>query len=310
MLAENDFEVEKESAGGFERFLFFMIPIIFTIVLLGVLLTLFNVNVRNDMLEWAQKIPVVKNWVPDPVKDPEKTKLQDAKDQVKSANATIDELKSKLASQEANLQKAKEEKTQQEQKLKGVQDQLDSAQKSAEEAAAKGTETDADPYEKQIKDLAKMYADMSPSKAAPIMQNMTTEEMVQLLSVMKNDNRMAILAKMDPKVAADVSMKLKDAVSSSDLAIAALQSRIDKDTGDKQAASASGLDKTQISQTFASMPAKSAAGLLLSTYKISPEKVLTILNSVDDSTRSGILDAMSTQDAKTTAVILNKLMSK
>lgn len=309
-MAENDFEVEKESAGGFERFLFFMIPIIFTIVLLGVLLTLFNVNVRNDMLEWAQKIPIVKNLVPDPIKDPEKTKLQDAKDQVKSANATIDELKSKLASQEANLQKAKEEKTQQEQKLKGVQEQLDSAQKSAEEAATKGTATDADPYEKQIKDLAKMYADMSPSKAAPIMQNMTTEEMVQLLSVMKNDNRMAILAKMDPKVAADVSMKLKDAVSSSDLAIAALQSRIDKDTGDKKAASASGLDKTQISQTFASMPAKSAAGLLLSTYKISPEKVLTILNSVDDSTRSGILDAMSTQDAKTTAVILNKLMSK
>lgn len=308
-MAEKDFELEKESAGGFERFLFFMIPIIFTVVLIGVLLALFNMDVRNNMLEFAHKIPIVKNLVPEPVKDPEKTKLQDAKDQVKSANATIEELKSKLATKDADLKKAKEEQTQQDQKLKSVQEQLDSAQKSATDTAQQNA-VDTDPYEKQIKDLAKMYADMSPSKAAPIMQNMTTEEMVQLLSAMKNDNRTAILAKMDPKVAADVSMKLKDAVSSSDLAIAALQSRIDKDAGAKKEASTSGLDKNQIGQTFAAMPANSAADLLLSTYKISPEKVLTILNAVNDSTRSGILDAMSKKDAKTAAVILNKLMTK
>lgn len=308
-MADKDFDIEKESAGGFEKFLFFMIPIIFTVVLIGVLLTLFNVDVRNSVLSVADKIPVVKNWVPDPVKDPEKTKLQNAKDQVKSANATIDELKNKLAAKEADLQKAKEEKAEQEQKVKSLQDQLESAQ-NAETAAQGANPENADPYEKQIKDLAKMYADMSPSKAAPIMQNMTTEEMVLLLSSMKTDSRTAILAKMDPKIAADVSMKLKDAVSSSDLAIAALQSRISKDAAEEKTGSSSGLDKTQISQTFASMPAKSAAELLLATYKISPGKVLKILNEVADSTRSGILDAMNAKDPKTAAVILNKLMIK
>lgn len=308
-MADKDFDIEKESAGGFEKFLFFMIPIIFTVVLIGVLLTLFNVDVRNSVLGIADKIPVVKNWVPDPVKDPEKTKLQNAKDQVKSANATIDELKNKLAAKEADLQKAKEEKAEQEQKVKSLQDQLESAQ-NAETAAQGANPENADPYEKQIKDLAKMYADMSPSKAAPIMQNMTTEEMVLLLSSMKTDSRTAILAKMDPKVAADVSMKLKDAVSSSDLAIAALQSRISKDAAEEKTSASSGLDKTQISQTFASMPAKSAAELLLATYKISPDKVLKILNEVADSTRSGILDAMNAKDPKTAAVILNKLMIK
>ncbi|MEK4357273.1 kinesin [Paenibacillus sp. FSL M7-1455] len=308
-MADKDFDIEKESAGGFEKFLFFMIPIIFTVVLIGVLLTLFNVDVRNSVLSVADKIPVVKNWVPDPVKDPEKTKLQNAKDQVKSANATIDELKNKLAAKEADLQKAKEEKAEQEQKVKSLQDQLESAQ-NAETAAQGANPENADPYEKQIKDLAKMYADMSPSKAAPIMQNMTTEEMVLLLSSMKTDSRTAILAKMDPKIAADVSMKLKDAVSSSDLAIAALQSRISKDAAEEKTSASSGLDKTQISQTFASMPAKSAAELLLATYKISPDKVLKILNEVADSTRSGILDAMNAKDPKTAAVILNKLMIK
>jgi flagellar motility protein MotE (MotC chaperone) len=308
-VANKDFEiVDQESAGGFERFLFIMIPIIFTIVLIGVLLTLFNVNIRNDALGFAQKIPIVKNLVPAPTKDPGKTKLEDAKDQVKSAKATIDELKNKLDAKDQDLLKTKQEKDEQDKKLRDMQDQLDSVQKSAEGANADSA--NIDPYEKQVKDLAKMYAGMSPSKAAPIMQSMTTEEMVQLLSSMKNDSRTAILAKMDPKIAADVTMKLKDAVSSNDLAVAALQSRIQKDAANEKNGASSGLDKSQLSQTFASMPPKSAAELLLSTNKISPGKVLTILNAVSDSTRSGILDAMNTQDATTTAVILNKLMSK
>lgn len=306
-MAQTDFEIEKETAGGFERFLFFMIPIIFTVVLLGVLVMLVNADVRNNVLEFANKIPIVNKWVPDPVADPDKAKLKESKDQVKSANATINELKNQLATKEAELQKTKEEKQQQDSKLKSVQNQLDSAQQSSL-AAASDPNANVDEYEKQIKDLAKMYSDMSPSKAAPILQNMTTDEMVQLLGTMKTDSRMAILAKMDPKIAADVTLKLKDAVSSSDLAIAALQSRIDKDSGAPVKTSA-GLDTTQISQTFATMQPQSAADLLLATYKISPEKVLTILSSVADSTRSGILDAMSKKDSKTSAVILNKLLS-
>ena len=96
----NEFEVEEESAGGFERFLVLMIPIIFTIVLLGVLLVLFNMNIRNTALEFANRIPIVKNWVPAPNIDPEKTKLQQSEDNVKSAEATIKELKEKLSTQE------------------------------------------------------------------------------------------------------------------------------------------------------------------------------------------------------------------
>ncbi|GAB6988915.1 hypothetical protein JCM16418A_09650 [Paenibacillus pini] len=305
-MAHNDFDLEKETTGRFERVLFFMIPIIFTIVLLVVLLTLLNVNWRNNMLEFANKIPVVNKWVPEPDKDPEKTKLDESKQQVKSAKATIEELKNKLATKETALQKANEEKQQQETKLKNAQEELDSMQLKNQSQTSSDEEDD--PYDKQIKDLAKMYANMSPSKSAPILQSMTTAEIVQLLSAMKNDSRIAILEKMDPKIAAEVTTMLKEVVSSSDLAIAALQSRINKNSPPASSES-TGLDRTQISQTFASMPPKSAAMLVLKTYKISPEKALKILNSVTDSTRSSILDAMSSQDATTSAVILNKLMS-
>ncbi|NUU76353.1 MotE family protein [Paenibacillus xylanilyticus] len=309
-MAVKDTDIEKESGGGWEKFLMISIPIVFTVVLLGVLLTLFNVDIRNNMLEVANKIPVVKDWVPDPVLDPEKEKLDESEKQVESAEATIEKLKSQVAEKETELQAAKEATTTEAKKASDLQAKLDEAEKAAEAAAASNSETESD-YQKQIKDLAKMYADMSPSKAAPILQNMTNEEMVLLLSSMQSTARTKVLEKMDPKTAADVTMMMKDAKPSGDLALDALQSRLKKETAATTTTSTSNsknLDKTQLSQTFSSMSASSGAKLLLETYKLSPDKTLTILNSVDDATRSQLLENMSTENSAETAKILNRLM--
>ncbi|MFE6073229.1 MotE family protein [Paenibacillus sp. NPDC057886] len=308
-MAVKDTDMEKESSGGWEKFLMISIPIVFTVVLLGVLLTLFNVDIRNNLLEVANKIPVVKDWVPDPVLDPEKKKLEKSEQQVESAEATIDKLKAQVSEKETELKAAKDATTTEAKKASDLQKKLDDAEKAAE-SAAQNPETESD-YQKQIKDLAKMYANMSPSKAAPIMQNMTNEEMVLLLSAMQSAARTKVLEKMDPKTAADVTMMMKDAKPSGDLALDALQSRLKKETATTSTASTTNsknLDKNQLSQTFASMSASSGAKLLLETYKLSPDKTLTILNSVDDATRSQLLENMSTENSVETAKILNKLM--
>ncbi|RAW17023.1 MULTISPECIES: MotE family protein [Paenibacillus] len=308
-MAVKDTDMEKESSGGWEKFLMISIPIVFTVVLLGVLLTLFNVDIRNNLLEVANKIPIVKEWVPDPVLDPEKKKLEKSEQQVESAEATIDKLKAQVNEKETELKAAKDATTAEAKKSSDLQKKLDDAEKAAE-TAAQNPETESD-YQKQIKDLAKMYADMSPSKAAPILQNMTNEEMVQLLSVMQSAARTKVLEKMDPKTAADVTMMMKDAKPSGDLALDALQSRLKKETATTSTATTTNsknLDKNQLSQTFASMSASSGAKLLLETYKLSPDKTLTILNSVDDATRSQLLENMSTENSVETAKILNKLM--
>jgi len=308
-MAVKDTDMEKESSGGWEKFLMISIPIVFTVVLLGVLLTLFNVDIRNNLLEVANKIPVVKDWVPDPVLDPEKKKLEKSEQQVESAEATIDKLKAQVSEKETELKAAKDATTTEAKKASELQKKLDDAEKAAE-TAAQNPETESD-YQKQIKDLAKMYADMSPSKAAPILQNMTNEEMVLLLSAMQSAARTKVLEKMDPKTAADVTMMMKDAKPSGDLALDALQSRLKKETTTTSTASTTNsknLDKNQLSQTFASMSASSGAKLLLETYKLSPDKTLTILNSVDDATRSKLLENMSTENSVETAKILNKLM--
>ncbi|AOZ94222.1 MotE family protein [Paenibacillus crassostreae] len=302
----NDFEDEKESNGGFERFLMLMIPIIFTIVLLGVLLVLFNMNIRNAFFEVANKIPIVEKWVPDPVLDPETIKLKESEKEEEDNDVKIKELQNQLSAKEAELQQVNEGKVEQEAQLENLQSQIEVLE---QESVDKATQEIADEYQKQIDNLAKMYADMSPSKAAPILQNMTSEEMVLLFSSMKNDNRIAILEKMDSKVAAEVTMMMKDVKPATDLQIAALQSRLKQnDTTTEETSTI--LNNSQLSQTFANMSADKAAELLFQTYKISPDKTLEILSSVTDATRSSILEKMSTIDAPTTAIILNKLMSK
>lgn len=309
-MAVKDTDIEKESGSGWEKFLMISIPIVFTVVLLGVLLTLFNVDIRNNALELAKKIPVVKNWVPDPVLDPEKEKLEKSEKQVESAEATIEKLKSQVTAKEAELKAAKDAANAETQKTADLQKKLDDANKATETAAASEPETESD-YQKQIKSLAKMYADMSPSKAAPILQNMTNEEMVLMLSAMQSTARTKVLEKMDPKTAADVTMLMKDAKPSGDLALDALQSRLKKETAATTTTTGSNsknLDKNQLSQTFASMSASSGAKLLLETYKISPDKTLTILNSVNDATRSQLLENMSKEDSVETAKVLNRLM--
>ncbi|NGM81151.1 kinesin [Paenibacillus sp. 7124] len=307
-MAQNDMELENEgSAGKFERFLFLMIPIIFTLVLIGVLLALFNMDYRNDMLQIANKIPVVNKWIPDPKGEPSEDS-QSAEEQAASSEATIKELKTQLSQQAETVKQLNEQKTAQDKQVEALKSQIGDMQQAASSQQPVETE---DEHQKQIVAMTKLYAGMKASKAAAIMQNMTTEEVVQLLSGMNNDSKTAILEKMDPKIAADVSVKLKESANSSDMAIAALQSRLKQDSAATAAptGSSANLDKQKLSQTFSSMPATEAAKLLSEMYPISPDKVITILSTVDDSVRSGILSEMTKNDTNGVAAkVMNRLM--
>lgn len=309
-MANNELEFEnEESVGKFERFLFLMIPIIFTLVLLGVLLTLFNMDIRNNVLSVANKIPYVEKWIPDPPADPAKSEEQKAEEQVASSEVTIKELKAQLAQQGEELKRVTEEKASQSAQVEALQTQIETLEEAAVITSKVDEVSEADAYQKQVTDLAKLYAGMKASKAASIMENLTQEEMVQIFSVMNNANKTAILEKMTPKTAADVSVKLKENTTSTDLSIAALQSRLKKEAvTTPTTGNSANLDKEELSQTFTSMPAASAAKLLGEMFVISPDKVITILNTVSDNVRSSILGEMTKNNSAQTAKIVNRLM--
>jgi flagellar motility protein MotE (MotC chaperone) len=315
-LEQNEIEedYEAESGGRFARFLFFIAPIIFTIVLLSVLLTLLNVNFRNVMLDWGNRIPIVRDFIPEPDgvagdDNKKEDKEQGEKKQRESTDATVKQLKEQVAKQESDLKAANQQATEEAEKAKALQATLDQ-ERSVKQKAEQSEEQAA--YQKEVKKLAQLYAQMSPKKAAAIIEKLTTDEALQMLSQMGNENKAAILEKMDAQKAADISIKLKDATTSEDLNIAALQSRLKKEAETDAAASKvnTGLTDAQLSATFSTMSADSASELLLQTYKISPDKALKILNSIDDAARSKILASMTKSNQTEAAKILNKLVAK
>ncbi|RAP76259.1 MgtE protein [Paenibacillus montanisoli] len=295
-----DIEMEKQGYSGFERFMFFVTPILFTMILLGVLVTLFNFDLRNKALEIGNTIPFVSNVLPDPVTD--ENLVDENKIKAENTAAKISELRAQLTTKEAQLSKAADEKTKLAQQVKDLQAQVEQLKQDGAEKALEDAE-----YQGKINELAMMYGKITPSKAAPILESMEIDEAVLVLDAMKPDARVLVLEKMSPKRAAEVTIRLKDVKTAKDRQIAALQARIKKQ---ESAASQpeSVLSKEQLNSTFSTMDPQRSAELLLKMADVSPSKVLRILNAVDDAARSKILSEMSAANKDITAQLVSKLM--
>ncbi|WEK56188.1 MAG: FliG C-terminal domain-containing protein [Candidatus Cohnella colombiensis] len=294
-------DVEKSSS-GFERFLFFVTPILFTAILVAVLLFMFNPDWRNSALEFGNKIPVVKSILPNPSIESTEVVRTDDELTVNNAKEKVDELKVTINNQEAALTKATEEAVSNQKKIEELQAQLDLLTKDTN---AEAISTEA--YKERIVTLANMYAKMTPSKAAPIFENMTLEEAALILGEMTDTVRGKVLEKMTPKRAADVTIKLKDSDTVDNREIAALQARI----AELELSSGQGsdqLDTTEINRTFSAMTPVKAASLLLQLATTSQSRVLHILGVLDNASRSSILTAMADEDKKTTAMLVSKLI--
>lgn len=296
-------DVEKEGYSGFERFLFFITPILFTAVLLGVLLLMFNKEWRIAAIEIGNKIPVVKSVIPDPADKAETAvPATDEELTVNNAKTKLAELNALLTDRDNALKQATEQAQQDAKKIESMQAELDLLKKENAEKAVSTEE-----YAAKISSLADMYAKMSPSKAGPILESMTVEEAALVLGAMSTDQRGKVLERMTPKVAADVTMKLKDSDKVNDREIAALQSRIDElEIG--AGAEASTLDTAELNRTFSAMAPDKAADLLLQMAGTSQSKALRILGVLDNASRSAILSAMTDIDKKKTVSLVSKLM--
>lgn len=294
-------EMEKQSYSMLERIMFLMTPILFTIVLLGVLFTLFNVDFRNKIFEAGNSVPFLKDVLP----EPKVATNPNDDDKLKNENlsAKIADLQTKLTAVENELAQATQTKASLEQSFKDLESDNAQLKRVNDEQLLEDEQ-----YEAKIQELASMFSKITPSKAAPILQSMTLEEMVLVFSSMRADDRVRIMEKMNPQTAADAAMMLKDSVKSKDLQISALQARLDSQKTKDTKPASSLLDQEQLSGTFTAMDAKSAAELLIKMVDVSPIKVLRILNAVDNNTRSAIIAQMSALNETTTAQLVSKLM--
>lgn len=295
---------QSSSYGAMERFLiWFLIPFVFTAVLLGVLMTIFGYDVMSNALRAANKIPIVNSILP-------KTNVEDGKQgpqQIQGGAAPAQEqtaanYAAQLEQKEQELQQAQAALLQRDQTIKDLQ-----LKNSSLEEQIKTKTISEDEYTAQIQQLAGMYAKMSPTKAAPIMENLTKNELVLVLGMMKTDERVKILERMDPAKAAEASILLKDQTSVKDTQIAALQERLNQSVS-AQSQSNTNLSKDDLGATFANMTPKSAATVLIEMQKSNPDKVLSILKSMDSMGRSRVLSSVSEQSKETAALLSARLV--
>ncbi|MDR6883860.1 hypothetical protein [Bacillus sp. 3255] len=301
-----DTSMEGASYSALERFLiWFVIPFVFTAVLLFVLLSIFDYDIKSSIQKALHNTPVIGAVVPAPKEKSVEAgsgKAATPEENMKTKDEEITKLNARVAELQSALQKAETASEQKDQSIK------DSDAKIAllEEQLKDKTQSEEE-YTNQITQLASMYAKMTPSKAAPIMEAMTPKEMVLIFSMMKSDSRGAILEKMSAAKAAEASMGLKDTVPVRDREIAALQERL-ATNGVSTAKASTSVSKSDLGQTFANMTPKSAANVILEMNKANPDKVLAILSGMDNASRSKVMSALSDANKEIAASITAKMV--
>jgi len=297
---------EGSSYGLFERFLiWFLIPVVFTAVLLGVLFYILGFDVLGGVQRTLHNIPVIGSIVPAPEEKTKETPSPGGETTavsdktVKQRDEMIAQLNAKIADLESKVTAGTQSSADKDQEIKD----LKSKNAELEDRLKNKTLTDEE-YTKQIKELADIYAKMTPSKSAPIIANLSLNESVLVMSMMKPDDRGKVLEKMDAKKAAEISIGLKDVVPLKDRELEALRERLALNAATQGNTSISNAD---LGQTFANMVPKSAAALLAEMYAASPAKVVSVLTAMDSASRARVMSALSDLDKEKAAQITARL---
>ncbi|QOR68560.1 hypothetical protein IM538_10840 [Cytobacillus suaedae] len=181
----------------FQWFLFvIVIPVLFTVTLALVLLTIAGVNVFEYSKVITQNTPILSNYVSSDenavVENRESVELQ-----ISSLEGTIQEKEEQIAELEKNLEEKESE-------INSLQEELLYLE---EELLVK---EEQETYGKTIAEISKMYETMSPKNAAVIIPKLDNDEALSILSVLKTETVSKILEKMDPEDAAKYTQLLTE----------------------------------------------------------------------------------------------------
>ncbi len=298
-MAEAD--IEKTSYGVMERIVgIVIIPVLFTVILTVVLLSLFGYDVSRSILDAANQVPLLNKVIPDPKPetDPTADGTADSGSQPMPNAEDLQSLKQQIAALTQDVEAGEAQLIQREDQIRQLQEQLEAMENEQQQDSITAEEYDA-----QIVSVAKIYTDMSASKAAPIMENLTLNERVLLLSKMKTDEQAAILEKMNPEMAASTSVAIKDMATVKDIQIAALQERLEL----QGPVTTDAFTMDELARTFAAMEAGSAAQMLLLMADTNEGEVVTILKRMELQPRSAVLTEMNAQSETDAARISDKL---
>jgi flagellar motility protein MotE (MotC chaperone) len=163
------------------------VPAIFAVTVFGIVLSFMGVNVIEEAKNTGKKIPIVKNVLND-----EAPAVAVSQSTEKQWKAKFDEQEDYIKILSADLQKKEKEVT-------ALKSDIALLEKQVEDAE---TSVKADENEQ----LKRLYEAMSAKDAAAVMTEMNNNEALGILTLLQAETQAAILAKLDAKRAAELTV--------------------------------------------------------------------------------------------------------
>ncbi|WP_163101508.1 MotE family protein [Peribacillus alkalitolerans] len=184
---------EKKTYNKFQWFLFIVIiPLLFTVALALIVLTVAGVNVFELTKKYSSHVPFLSS------------------SQENNNSSSIKEFQSKIVDLEAEIIDREELVTKLESIIESRETDLETLEIENQRLEEEIIELQAaqEDHKKTLKDIINTYETMKPKKAAPILTALTDEEAVKILSKLKADTLSSILEQMEPEDAARLTQQL------------------------------------------------------------------------------------------------------
>ncbi|RZT22939.1 flagellar motility protein MotE (MotC chaperone) [Fictibacillus sp. BK138] len=179
---------QNEKSSKFVWFLLVIaVPAVFAVTVFGIVLSFMGVNVIEEAKNSGKKIPIVKNLLNDEA--PAVSVSQNTEKQWKDR---FEEQEEYIKILSADLQKKEKEVTVLKSDIALLEKQVEDA-----ETSVKADENGQ---------LKKLYEAMSAKDAAAVMSEMNNNEVLAILTLLQAESQAAILAKLDAKRAAELTV--------------------------------------------------------------------------------------------------------
>jgi flagellar protein FlbB len=185
-------QTQKNKTNKFPKIFFaIFLPFIFLLTLALIVLTLLGFNVFEEGEKYASKIPGISQVASSD--EQESTEDEEARLQAIIANkdAELEDLQGEVDQKQSVISELEQEVIQLETELQDVVD---------------GNENES--ADEKSKELARSFEGMDAEEAASIVENMDQSIAVKIMAHVASEERGEILGKMDPELAADISVLL------------------------------------------------------------------------------------------------------
>ncbi len=279
-------ESRRRKVGSF--LFFWSMTFLFAIILVALLLKFMGMPVGQTFISLGNQIPGIKQMIPEAIP------LHVAAEEEVSSDYWQAEHEKRVAELNAKEQTIAELNEQ----LTASQKELEEMEKSQLRFQSELETKQNESIQKQMKQVAGIYGEMSTSKAAAIFEVMPIEEAAATIMYLNQEQQSGILGKMnDTKKAADITLLMKDIAMLPDSNQLTLDEKIRELAQEKQN------PIMAISETITKMPAAQSAIIIQTMMDSNADVAMDIMKDLSATIRSQILTELANKDAKLAAEI-------